>query len=289
MEDLSLNWFFDHYRIGKRRQWVGAPIPVLLRLRESTFYRFLGIPPDPLWPVLEVHSEVKGRPFLRKFELKMQQPGFWTVELKTEELGPGKHDLVFYIGEEGMIHASDHPLLVLPPEEYRRELIEEAKEGFEPSLGIFDTRQLEHILRTTTAQRSHDSGWRPEGNVYIERKEGLGKLAAPIAIAPIRWILDALIGEFLYLSTLETNVKWHSWFISMQNETIRMGFELHFIDLPSEATQEAVSNKELSDLYLLGLGGDLPNYNAVTEFNNKMNAAKISVEYGTQGALAAAK
>lgn len=279
-----MSWFLDHYRIGKRRQWAGAPMPILLRLREPALYQFWGIRSELPSPILEVLSDSGEKTIHRKFELGSEQPGFWSVELKTEELGPGNHELLFNFGPE-IVHASDCPLLVMSPYEYRKAVVEEAKESFKSSVRIADRSQFDYIVRSTTSQRLRDCGWQTEIKIYTEWKYESEKLPTPLAAAPIQWLLDALTNEFLYLSTMEMNVNGHSWFASIQGDMLHLGFDLYFAQLPSEETRSAVSNQKLSDLHLLGLGGDLPNYKAVTDFDSKNDAARFFVECGIYDAI----
>src|SRR5262249_5673771 len=120
-------------------------------------------------------------------------------------------------------------------------------------------------------------GWEPENEIRVHKV----KFEKPVAIAPVQWFLDVLINEFMYLSTFEMNVKSHAWNIAIDENRLHLGFDLHFSKLPSEATRLAVSNQEFSDLYLLPLGDDLPDYKAITNFDN--DVARVAIECGMEG------
>ena len=229
-----------------------------------------------------MHSKSKSEGEL-KFEFEMVGPGAWFGELNTTGLEPGSHELIFQVDETTSLHASDQPLLLLRPDDYRKELMEEAEEEFMPSTGVWHCDQLERLMKSAIDRKLRDQGWDHFFFFGTSRAEGLGELPRPIATAPIHWILDALITEYLYLSTIETDLRDY-WFFSIKEDILTMGFEIHFAKEISRGMREAVANEEFGDLHLLGAGGDIKKFAARTEFSD--SAAHIRVQFGMyDGAL----
>jgi hypothetical protein len=270
-----LAWYLDRYRIGKHRQWIGAPVPVLVQYKEEKrdYFQRPEVRPEPPRPVLHIDTKVG-----QSTDFKMHELGVWVTRLDTRLLGPGMHELFFDIDERTTMQASEHPLLLLNANDYRKELMEEAGEKFMPSLGIWDSGQLNDFIQATIRRKLREEGL--DDPIYISpyRKETLGTFPKPIASAPINWVLEALIIEFVYLSTFSpaARQKGPVWRIHMEENFLELSFETAFSSFLDEEIAASVNNRELGLLYLLNSKED-QRFQAKTDVSSA--AAHLSVKF----------
>lgn len=257
-----MGWYFDHYQVGKHRQWVGAPIPIRVSYKQAESLNFArpekrGGPPRPLLRVDD-----------KSVDFEFEREGSWIVVLDTKTLGSGRHELIFELDERTRIHASDEPLFLLDPDEYRRELAEEADETFLPSPGLWDFDQVERLMRTLIGRDVHSA--------KLDMKKGL-MFPKPIASAPVYWAMHALITEFVYLSTSEPETIPAFWGFEMQQDVLDLYFHMFLSRPPNEEIAASVKNPKLGLLHLLNGSHKQRTFEPTTELSSE--DARLGVKF----------
>jgi hypothetical protein len=253
-----MGWYFDHYKIGKTRQWVGAPVPIVVRYRYQfpSDFKEIDLSP-PVSPSVQILTEKGSTQDGSKAPFKRESFDTWRGMLDTKVLGPGRYELVFILDEKDAIHASDQPLFLFSPEDYRAELKEDAAELFLPSPGVSNSHQILGLLQTKLIAKLPANLFTEPPGIRIEPGEHV-ELNEPVATAPISWVLDALITEFVYLWTSARNSVPTVWDLELKGDLLSLGFGMKFFDDLDQAIASSVSNRELGVLHLLGDTGKTP-------------------------------
>jgi 5,6,7,8-tetrahydromethanopterin hydro-lyase len=267
-----VTWYFKQYRIGKRRQWVGAPIPVVIQYSEGNNYLVKGPEAQGKEPVPSLHVLSEQSERSKIFSFKRPAPGLWITLLDTALLGAGQYELLFEVDHGAMLHASDQPLLLLAPNDYRAVLLDEAEEEFIPSRALFNFHQLEQLMHSKIAREL------PDWKVRIARSvKGLPK---PIPSAPVYWVLDALVSEFNYLAV--GNPMFVSddfgWYVDLQEDVLIIGFFIALGSLFGEEVASYIAKRELNDLYLLNAPGRPPMFESLIDISGQIANVKVKVD-----------
>jgi 5,6,7,8-tetrahydromethanopterin hydro-lyase len=267
-----VTWYFKQYRIGKRRQWVGAPIPVAIQYSKGVNYLIDRPEAGGKEPVPSLHVLSEQTERSKIFGFKRPAPGLWITLLDTTLLGPGQYELLFEVDQGAMLHASDQPLLLLAPNDYRAVLLDEAGEEFMPSRTLFNCHQLEQLMHSKIAQEL------PDWEVRITRR--VQSLPKPIATAPIYWVLDALVSEFNYLAT--GNPMFVSedfgWYLDLQDDMLIIGFFIALGNLFGEEVASYIAKRELDDLYLLNALGHPPMFESFIDISGQIANVKVKAD-----------
>ena len=271
-----MSWYFDYYQIGKRRQWVGAPIPICVSFRSDEPYfgsmEKRSYPRRPRLIIAGDEKSLEAKEILKneKRQFKGANEASWIAQLDTTKIRPGTYDLTFVLNKKESITASDEPLIILTPDDYRQELAEEADERFMRSLDIRNTNELREFMKGELNRKLANLRWDSRLSIDQSRTEGLGALDQGIASAPISWILDALATEYIFLSVVEPNPG--VWFFRIEKDVLVIGFYVHNTVRISKEMKATVENRELGDLYLLNVGNDFTKFAVDINFSHRMTS-----------------
>lgn len=232
-----MGWYYEQYIIGKRRQWIGAPVPIIVLYKQSPRSTFGN---GERRPVVRVGSEGIDSGTVFKFDSR--GGGVWISLVDTNLLTAGRQDLYFQLDDATVLQA-DELLFLFNPEDYRAELLQEAEEAFLPSPGVWSHHELEQLMRSRIRRSLPDADVRITGSAEA--------FSRPIATAPIQWVLDALIAEMVFLSTGAGNYRNQSWRFAIDAERISIGF---YGDIDHDLDRELikyVADPRFGDLQLL--------------------------------------
>jgi hypothetical protein len=155
--------------------------------------------------------------------------------------------------------------LLLDATDYRKELMEEAEERFMPSPGIWGGDQLYRFAETTISRKLRQEGLDNPVFIAWHRKKGDDRFPKPIASAPINWVLEALITEFVYLSTFSLVAKGPVCRVFIENNFLELSLESAYSHPVDEEIAASVNDRELGLLHLLNSGHEGKRFEAKTD------------------------
>ena len=272
----TLSWYFDYYRIGKRRQWIGAPVPICVNFRSDEPYNpsleKQSPPPRPRLIIDSGEKRFEGEEYLKNERFRFRSTeAAWVAQLDTTKISPGTHDVTFRLDANESITAADQPLVILTPSDYRSELVEEAEERFLESRPIWSIDQLGEFMKREINRKLAD---RHCDGVDWSIHDSPETFRLPIASAPISWVLDALATEYGFLLIAEPNPA-AGWYFAIEKDVLMMGFEILGPSGISKETKAAVENREFGDLHLLNAGNDFRKFAVETYFSHKRSRIKV--------------
>lgn len=255
----------NNYRVGRTVLWRGAPLRIAVRT-DPTYH--VGPPyrePEHLPVRLSVVPlDGTGSSQERSLGYEFQRPpepgvGPYRLELSTEGLGVGPHELNVAIGEDDRFEIPEL-LWVLEPGKYRDMKLAENREKFLPSPplkgGTAVSRFVGRLIAESLVEAAFDRDGRVEWGGSQSAPEGVPEQT--FASGPIGWTTRCLLSEMLDLSVFGLAAFYSN--LTLTSSVFRLGVGGTLRTPLSEAEARMVTDPQLGALHLLNAREDLPQY-----------------------------